>query len=241
MDLLKVSNEAFYILLFIAPGYIGMQIYFIDRQWNALNAIHLFYGSLMFSTVSYAVYFGAIDRFVPKETWVFVSINLLISFLLGILWKGAGHKLLHSLLKFLRITSEDNEYSPWTIVFNNSKIFPSQIIVHLKSGRVLQLDDTVFYHRDDLRKAGVFPYYVSPDGDLLMVVTQKKEKEDADWEDASCVVENAPWGVKLSYVPQREINYVEVRVCPKKMVNSLALLAAQRGQSVASDSMEHSA
>jgi len=151
---------------------------------------------------------------------MFAPVAISMAVFYGIAWRRLGHRQFHRLLMSLNITREDNEFTPWTVLFNNTDINITQIVVHLKSGRSLQLDRTADYHIKDPLKANIHPYYTSFEGDITMVVTQTRESSRARWRDVPTVYLEAPWGLKLSYIPSREIAQVEVRTTPRRASSS---------------------
>lgn len=221
MDLTRLTNESFAIFLFLAPGYLGFRVYLIDKPWNALNAVHIFYGSLVFSTLAYTTIYSLPVRAAWRLSWTGLSVSTtVLAVFYGIVWRLIGHPLLHAGLKSLGITTEDNAFTPWTAIFNNTRIHLTQMIVHLKDGRSVQLDDAGAYHIPHLMRARIFPYYSSADGDLSMVVTQTRESNTTDWIEVPSVFIEHPWGLKLSFIPHTEITQVEVRVIPRTRTSS---------------------
>ena len=221
-----IASESFKIFVFLAPGYLGLRIYLIDKPWNELDAIHIFYGSLVFSVLSYGTYFFLVQEvpvlkeFLLNAPWVFAVGATLFALLYALIWRCLGHPFLHQILKFINVTTEDNTFTPWTVIFNNTSINLTQITVHLKDGRSLQLDEAGKYYIPALNKAAVYPYYTSKDGDITMVVTQTRESESAEWTAVPDIYVAAPWGLKLSYIPREEISRVDVRVIPRKQPSS---------------------
>lgn len=218
MDILNITNDGFYILLFLCPGYLGFRMYFIDRPWNMLNPLHVFYGSLVFSVVAYVEFYiviSGINKFLTSVNvsghFAYAALATPFAVVSGLLWRCFGHGALHDALMKMKITNEDNNSTPWMQLFNNPKISLTQITVHLKNGSALRCDDTAYFDTEDLRRDGVFSHYTCVGGDIYMVANQFREKNDEEWQAIEDIHMDARWGLKIQWIPAGEIARVEVR------------------------------
>lgn len=218
MDLVKLTNDGFYILLFLCPGYLGFRIYFIDKPWNNLNPLHVFYGSLVFSIFSYML-FGltvyGIKYVFPSVTvegsFAYAVLATPFAIALGVLWRCFGHAWFHNKLIKMKVTNEDNNSTPWMQLFNNPKIALTQIAIYLKDGSAFRCDDTAFYDTEEFRRSGIFSHYTCADGDIYIVANQFKEKGDQEWRDVEHIHMDARWGLKVQWISAKEIARVEAR------------------------------
>ncbi|SRR6266851_6563558 len=221
MEVLKINTELLSILLFLAPGYLGFRLYQIDQPWRKLNTIDVIYGSLIFSTLAYGTYLLLLSIGWADSPARRVGSLLLFSFLYALIWRRFGHAPFHKALHWLGITNEDNSSTAWSQIFNNPKIYLSQIIIHLKDGSQVQCDHTHFYHLDDLKRVGVHPYYSDAAGNLYLVCTHRRATPDAEWEEIPDIHCPAPWGIKLSFVPTGEIVRIEARATESGLVSAV--------------------
>ena len=211
MDLFKLTPDLLKTLLFLAPGYLGFRLYRIDQSWNDLNPIHIIYGSLIFSALGYATYYGLIALGVPDNPFWFVIAIGFFAVLYAFFWRVVGHKALHRLLQKMGVTNEDNSGTPWSLIFNNPKVFLSQITVHLKDGSAVKSEDTKEYNFRELTRLGIHPYYADTAGDLYLVCTHYRPPETTEWEEVPEIHCTPPWGIKLSFIPHGEITRIEAR------------------------------
>lgn len=218
MEILQISSDAFKILLFLFPGYIAFRLYFIDKPWSSMGAIHVFYGSLSFSIISYFLF----SLFILMTNHCFPGINiedpilnsmLSIPFaaLSGILWRLYGHNSLHKFLSEIKLTNEDNNSTPWMQLFNNVDIRLSQITVYLKNGKAFRCDETAYFDTKEWRKVGIYSHYTHSNGDLYFIATHQKENQSQFWKKIPDLHIDSPWGVKIQWIPRSEICHVEVR------------------------------
>lgn len=218
MDILNINNQMFYILLFLCPGFLSMRIYFIDKTWNEMSFVNVFYGSLIFSMFSYVVV-GVVYNFIGMEytgvfkdgPFAFAATAIPVAVLLGLVWRCCGHPWLHGLLNWLKVTNEDNKSTPWMGVFNNPKLHISQITVHLKDGSALRCDETKFYDNKKLRDVGIYSHYASAGGDICFIATHYMKANSKEWSKISQINVEPPWGIKMQWIPAREIARVEAR------------------------------
>ncbi len=225
MDILNVNNQTFYILLFLCPGFLSMRIYFIDKSWNDLSFANVFYGSLIFSMFSY-VFVGVVYSLIGVEyqgvlnggPFAFAATAIPVAVSLGLAWRCCGHPWLHAALNALKITNEDNKSNPWMNIFNNPKIHLSQITIHLKDGSALRCDETKFYDQKCLREIGVYSHYASANGDICIIATHFMKANSKAWSQIPQINVEAPWGIKMQWVPAREIARVEARAVAVTLV-----------------------
>ena len=109
------------------------------------------------------------------------------------------------------MTNEDNNATPWMQLFNNPKICLSQINVYLKDGSALSCDETKYFNTKELRNAGIFSHYTCADGDIYLIANRFKAKDATDWEEIPDIHVAPPWGIKIQWIPAKEIARVEAR------------------------------
>src|SRR5690606_36483062 len=134
-------------------------IYMIDADWGSVRQLDIIYGSLVFSALSYACFllFDSVTGHSSMLSFVAVTFGAAIA--LSLLWKRFGHPKFHALLKRLGMTNEDNQGDVWQKIFNDPRIYVTQITAYLKNGEAIMCDDTAEFDRPELRAKGVFPYY----------------------------------------------------------------------------------
>ncbi|MEQ5775613.1 hypothetical protein J4E05_08790 [Thalassospira sp. NFXS8] len=211
----QFTNEAFSILSFLFPGYLGFRIYFIDKSWNNLSPINVFYGSLVFSFFSYLIVFGMVYAFFDLnfvlQSYVFALISTPIAIVLGLLWRLFGHTRFHKFLYKIKVTNEDNNSSPWMQLFNNPQVSLSQITVHMKNGVSLKCDDTSYFSKEEWMKIGLYSHYTCAEGDVYFIANRIRTEESGEWVKVEDLHVEDPWGVKIQWIPVSEISRVEVR------------------------------
>lgn len=220
MDIFKLNPELLGILLFLAPGYLGFRLYQIDTAWSSLNAIDVIYGSLIFSTVAYATYLFLVALGWTDQPERRIGSLILFAIVYGFLWRRFGHDLFHKGLRALGVTNEDNRDTAWTRLFNNPKVYLSQIIVHLKGGGQVWCEDTKVYDLANFNRIGIHPYYADPAGNLYLICTHHRPTTTDDWIEVEEVHCPSPWGIKLSLIPASEIARVEARATESGSVSA---------------------
>jgi hypothetical protein len=211
---MDLSQETIGLLVFLAPGFLAFRIYMIDGDWGGVRQLDIIYGSLVFSALSYAC-FLLFDRVTGYSSMLsFVAVTFGAAIALSLLWKRFGHPKFHALLKSLGMTNEDNQGDVWQKIFNDPRIYVTQITAYLKNGEAIMCDGTAEFDRPELRAKGVFPYYSHREGQLCFVPNQRKRSSEAEWEPIEDVEADANWGLRMVYVAPSELQRLEVRVTP---------------------------
>jgi len=219
---MEFSTDAIQVLVYLAPGYLAYRIYKIDSPWSAIPTISIAYGSLAFSAVGYML--GAFTSKFLSEHAIVVSSNLLSFFFAigaGLLWRVFGHPWFHWLLRKAHISNEDNRGDVWQKVFNDPRLFLSQIRVYLKTGEAFACDDTHSLGTPERERIGIYPYYAHDDRQIGFIPTHTKKPGDTEWRDAKDI--DAPgWGVRFVIFNPEEIQYMDVRMMETKSVGKTA-------------------
>lgn len=217
MDYLSLKSDLLHVLVFLIPGFIGFRIYLIDKPWNVLSPVNIFYGSLVFSLVSYLLY-GALTFILEKEgidgladgKYSYALMATPFAIATALLWKKWGHRIFHDALIKMKITNEDNNSEPWMQIFGNPSVGLTQIWVHTKDGCVYWCDETSFFDKKELKSKGIYTYYTSSGGGICFVANKYKEQGDNEWRDIEDI-EIEDWGIKIQWIPKEEIARVEAR------------------------------
>lgn len=211
---MDLSVDTLKILLFLAPGFLGFRLYMIDSDWREIRHLDIIYGSLIFSAIGYGGYLAlAIGFNLDHLAWLIV-VSFVSAVLAALVWKRYGHRLLHLLLQRLHMTNEDNLGDVWQKIFNDPKIYVTQITAYLKNGEVIQCDQTTTFDRPELRAKGIFPYYAHRDRQICFVPTQRKRSPYSEWEDVEDVESAPDWGLRMVYINPDEIQRLEIRIAP---------------------------
>ncbi|MEQ9567939.1 MAG: hypothetical protein RLN85_19375, partial [Pseudomonadales bacterium] len=222
------------ILVVLAPGFIGFRLYMIDADWRGIRQIDVLYGSLVFSSLAYGTYLAISSWLDLNGIGWLIAITFASAAVLGVLWKRIGHPALHRALNLIGLTNEDNRGGVWEKIFNDPRIYVTQITAYLKNGEALQCDETKAFDRDELRAKGIFPYYAHRDGQICFVPNMRQRTESAEWEDVEQVEESAEWGLRMVYLNPDELQRLELRITPVKpgpsLIRRLRTALARRGR-----------
>ncbi len=199
-------------MLFLAPGFLGFRLYMIDVNWREVRYLDIIYGSLVFSAIGYGTYLIVDSIGEPSGLLLFVVVTFLSSIVSALVWKRYGHGLLHKLLNKLGITNEDNLGDGWQRIFNNPRIYVTQITAYLKNGEAIQCDDTAAFDRPDLRAKGIFSYYTHREGQICFIPNRRKRSPESDWVAMKDVDATAGWGLRMVYLNPDEIQRLELRI-----------------------------
>jgi hypothetical protein len=211
-----ISQETIRLLVFLAPGFLAFRVYMIDADWSGVRQLDIIYGSLVFSALSYACFLLIAWGTGFSGMLSFIGITFGAAIILSLLWKRFGHPKFHVLLKKLGMTNEDNQGDVWQKIFNDPRIYVTQITAYLKNGEVIMCDGTASFDRPELRAKGIFPYYSHRDGQLCFVPNQRKRSAEADWKPVEDVEADANWGLRMVYVAPSELQRLELRITPTR-------------------------
>ena len=213
---MDVSVDTLIILLLLAPGFLGYRLYKIDSEWRQVRHLDIVYGSLIFSAIGYSVHLIFATIFdLTNPVWL-ITIAFVSAAITALLWKRYGHGALHRLLNRLGMTNEDNLGDVWQKIFNDPKIYVTQISAYLKSGEAVQCDDTKYYDRPELRAKGIYSYYTHGDREICFVFNRRKRAPDSEWEEVKDVEGDTDWGLRVVYLNADELQRLELRVTPVK-------------------------
>lgn len=121
---------------------------------------------------------------------------------------------MHKVLQFIGITNEDNKGNVWQKIFNDPKLYVTQITAYMKNGDAIQCDDTAQFDTPELRKKGIFPYYTHRDGQISFIPNLRKGATSKSWTRISDVEAGSDWGVRMVYITPEEIQRLELRITP---------------------------
>lgn len=211
---MDISADTIKVLLFLAPGFLAFRLYMIDADWQGIRQLDILYGSLIFSALGYTSYL-VFAHYTKLEDLLWLAIvTFCSSVVMALVWKRLGHAVLHRLLNRLGVTNEDNLGDVWQKIFNDPRIYVTQITAYLKNGEAIQCDQTAAFDRPELRAKGIFPYYVHQDGQICFVPNLRKRSPEADWEDIEDVEGGEGWGLRMVYLSSAEIQRLELRITP---------------------------
>lgn len=213
---MDLSVDTLEILLFLAPGFLGFRLYMIDADWRETRHLDIIYGSLVFSAIGYGCYAVLAIGFNLNHLAWLITISFPSAVVAALVWKRYGHGSLHGLLHRLRLTNEDNLGDVWQKIFNDPRIYVTQITAYLKNGEAIECDETKAFDRPGLRANGIFPYYAHRDGEICFVPNRRKRSPDSDWEDVKDVEAAADWGLRMVYLNPDELQRLELRITPVK-------------------------
>lgn len=234
---MEISKDGLNLLFWLAPGFLAFRFYKIDADWRSIHQVDVIYGSLIFSVLGYAALYpfrGYIAGF--GESWLIIT-ALFSAVPIAAFWKVIGHRSLHRVLHKVGYTNEDNCGDVWQKIFNEPKIYVTQINAYMKNGEAIACDNTLLYDTPELRSAGIYPYYSHRDRQICFIPNRRK-KSDGDWIELQDVSDI--WGTRIVYINPDELQRLEVRVAPtghdtrwwKKGINRLKA-SARTEQTVA--------
>lgn len=213
-----INNEALLILAVLSPGYISFRISEIGAGKKTHEPIQVFFSTGIFATVNYTLVLFLLGLLSVANQYAFLSSILVTSILTGGLWNKPFSGYVLKLSRKLSLTNEDSPNHVWWDIFNNSKVYATQIIAHLNDGTVLMCDHTRALHRKEYDDVGVFPYYTDRKGNIYFIPTHYKYSLSGKWVDMNDVDGGAEWGLRVTYLRKENITRLDVRLAPEANV-----------------------
>lgn len=184
----------------LGAGYLGYATAYAGfrKDHRSEDAVFI---SLAFGAIAY-VSFGLAEAMLgPVGAAV---AGFCVSLLAAILWRIAGRDAWLKVMGAAGVHREDGVHSAWAKIVQSGRQV-GQVSVHLKSGRVLYLNDRRKYH--DLPFDGL---YLGGDGSVAMVVEEEELPDETN--EARDGIADPDWGLRITYVPAGEIGRVDIRL-----------------------------
>lgn len=130
--------------------------------------------------------------------------GIIVALMVAGVWRKFNNKALPWILRKLRISSADRNYSAWESIIANEDSGPSSITIVKKDGAKLMSEKLA-----DFENAPFGPAILGNDGSVAVYVTHCKDIDAADWE--SIEVDYADWGPEITIIPANEIAEIRIR------------------------------
>lgn len=206
MELKDIASLPEQLQVILASGYLGYSIAYAGFRENERKD-DVLYGILAFGMFGYIFYDATRKMF--SALWVPGLGALLVSVLVAIFWRKYGRRWFNSLMHKAAISNEDGIKTTWARIIQDTTIAPSQLVVQLKDGSVLECDDVQSFH-----DAPVPLYYVDSEGSIAFYVT-RKTLPNGEVKDLNHT-RHTEWGDKITYVPKDQILSAAIRFLKKR-------------------------
>ncbi|MFS1525834.1 hypothetical protein ACL7TT_17260 [Microbulbifer sp. 2304DJ12-6] len=207
----KLIELPVYVQLVLVTGYIG---YTVANQGfrEGERKDELLYGILVYGLIGWLVFYY-VQQELSSFAWVFIIAALAAASVCwgaGLLWRRWGRKWYFELLYRLRLTTDNSQGSLWNRLQQDTGIWPTQMVVTMMDGTKLCCDAV-----QDFDNAAVRLFETDQTGNIALYVNRKKKPDWENWKTVESVRSDS-WGDNLTYIPSREVRYVEVRYLKKK-------------------------
>lgn len=194
-----------YIQIVLVTGYIGYSVANQGYRENERKDA-LLYGVLIYGLIGWLIFYSMtlLSKSLPMIISALVA-AVIICWLVGVLWRVKGRSWYFELLNAKRITNENDLGTVWNRLHQDISIYKTQVVVTLNDGTKLCCNAV-----RDFKTAAVPLCETDNKGNIALYVTKKKRPE---WEGFKIVedVRHPSWGDNLTYIPSKEIKYVEFR------------------------------
>lgn len=201
MEINSLAALPEHLQIVLVSGYVGYITAYAGYR-NKERKDELLYGILVFGLFGYIFY----DFTRASYGHVFMPAvgAMLVSFLSAIFWRKYGRRLLCGLLHKAAISNEDGIKTVWERVIQDTTIYPTQLVVHLKDGSRLECDEVQAFS-----DAPIPRFYADNEGGIALYVNKRTAPDGSVKEMAS--VRDPDWGDRITYVPKEEIARIAVR------------------------------
>lgn len=205
MELKDFTSLPEQLQVILVSGYLGYSIAYAGFRENERKD-DVLYGILSFGMFGYLFY-----DFTRKSYVTFLLPGLgalLISVLIAMLWRKYGRYYFNLLLHRAAISNEDGIKTVWSRITQDTMIAPSQLVVCLKDGTILECDEV-----QSFSTAPIPRYYTDAEANVALYVT-KKTTQTGDVKVMANVRDN-DWGDRLTYIPKDQIASISIRLLKK--------------------------
>jgi hypothetical protein len=205
MELKDITSLPEQLQVILVSGYLGYSIAYAGFRDNERKD-DVLYGILSFGIFGYIFYDFTRNQF---SSFLLPGLGaLLISVLVAIFWRKYGRRGFNAVMHKAAISNEDGIKTTWSRIIQDTTIAPSQLVVQLKDGSVIECDEV-----QSFGDAPIPLYYTDTNGNIAFYVTRKtlangevKELQHT---------RNADWGDKITYIPNDQISSVSIRFLKK--------------------------
>lgn len=196
-----VLNLPWATLVTLACGYMGYFIAHVGVR-DHHKQIDVAFSTLVFGF--FAAFAYQIGRYIGAGMLISAAFAVVISCVVGALWRTYGRRLLYKILRSGDVSHADDIPSAWLSLFGETKTIATSLSVKTKDGTILLSESLA-----DFSNKPNGPFVFGSNGDVLMYVTDIKElggkwekQDDVDYED---------WGTVITHIPASEIMRVRLR------------------------------
>ena len=184
----------------LGAGYLGYATAYAGFRRDHRSEDTVFI-SLAFAAFGYAA-FGLVAPKLGPLAGVLAAFGVALS--VAAFWRALGRRVWLWFMGAAKVHREDGVHGGWAAILQSQRAV-GQISVHLKSGRVLYLNDRPKYF--DRPWDGL---YLGSDGSVIMVV-EEEELPDGTTEERAGIFD-PDWGTRLTYIPAGEVGRVNIRL-----------------------------
>lgn len=200
-DLASLLNLPFDTLFIVAIGYLGYRAAYIGRGVGK-NAVETVFLSAVFAMLAKAA--TLILSAADADPWVAYPVAAASVLIAALVWRRWLQELSFRCLRHLGINDHDGFTSVWDSMLARPLPPPSQLLVRLKSGKLLMCDEVSRFNNCPLG-----PCLLGEDGSVALYVTHVMTDEAEGWVEMEPVHEK--WGAAMTFVRADQISEVEIR------------------------------
>lgn len=204
-DIQTFLDLPFETLFVLAVGYLGYRLAYTGRA-SAHRSLDVLFLTAVFGLIARSAVLGFAPR-VSDPVWVH-ALALGITVSSALFWRVWAQEACFRALRYLGISDHDGFASAWSSMLSRPVSRPTQVVVRLKSGRVLLCEQL-----EKFNDAPMGPCLLGEDGSIGLYVTHVLDSASSEWD------ERAPfdpfWGYSMTFVAADQISETEIRRQPK--------------------------
>lgn len=202
MELKDFASLPEQLQVILVSGYLGYSIAYAGFRENERKE-DVFYGVLSFGIFGY-IFYDFTRKAHSSFLWPGLG-ALLVSVLIALFWRKYGRRWFNATLHKAAISNEDGIKTVWSRITQDTAIAPSQLVVQLKDGSVVECDDV-----QSFSNAPIPRYYTDSDGNVAFYATRKISATGE--EKILQHTRHADYGDKITYIPKDQIASISIRL-----------------------------
>lgn len=205
MEFKELASLPEQLQVIMVSGYLGYSIAHAGFRDNERKE-DVLYGILSFGIFGY-IFYDLTRSAYSSFLWPGLG-ALLLSVFIAMFWRKYGKCWFNKILHKAAISNEDGIKTTWTRIIQDTTIAPSQLVVYLKDGCVVECDEV-----QSFGDAPIPLYYTDAETNIALYATRQtmangEVKEFKHTRDAT-------WGDKIRYIPKDQISSISIRFLKK--------------------------
>lgn len=206
MELKDFASLPEQLQIILVSGYLGYSIAHAGFRDNERKE-DVFYGILSFGIFGY-IFYDFTRSAHSSFLWPGLG-ALTVSVFVALFWRKYGKRWFNRILHKAAISNEDGIKTTWSRIIQDTTIAPSQLVVQLKDGNIIECDDV-----QSFVSAPIPLYYTDSDGNIAFYAT-RKIAPSGDVKELQ-YTRDANYGDKITYIPKDQIASISIRFMKNK-------------------------